>query len=40
MLTLLDLVESLLAIPITLDPEEHDRIMAMVSHLPQLIAVR
>jgi len=39
LLTLLDLVENLLAIPITLDPEEHDRIMAMVSHLPQLIAV-
>jgi prephenate dehydrogenase len=39
LLSLMELVESLLAIPITLDPEEHDRIMAMVSHLPQLIAV-
>ena len=39
LITLMGLVESLLAIPITLDPEEHDRIMAMVSHLPQLIAV-
>jgi prephenate dehydrogenase len=39
LLTLMDLVESLLAIPITIDPEEHDRIMAMVSHLPQLISV-
>ena len=36
---LMGLVESLLAVPITLDPEEHDQIMAMVSHLPQLISV-
>ncbi len=39
LLQLLDLAESLLAQPITIDPEEHDRIMAIVSHLPQLIAV-
>jgi chorismate mutase len=39
LLTLMDLVESLLAVPIAIDPEEHDRIMAMVSHLPQLISV-
>jgi prephenate dehydrogenase len=39
LLTTIELVESLQAIPITIDPEEHDRIMAMVSHLPQLIAV-
>jgi chorismate mutase len=39
LLSLLDLVESLLALPITIDPEEHDRIMAIASHLPQLIAV-
>jgi prephenate dehydrogenase len=39
LLLLMDLVESLMAFPITIDPEEHDRIMAMVSHLPQLIAV-
>jgi prephenate dehydrogenase len=39
LLTLMDLAESLLAIPVTIDPEEHDRIMAMVSHLPQLISV-
>jgi prephenate dehydrogenase len=39
LLTLMDLVESLMARPVTIDPEEHDRIMAMVSHLPQLIAV-
>jgi prephenate dehydrogenase len=39
LLMLMDLAESLLAVPITIDPEEHDRIMAMVSHLPQLISV-
>lgn len=39
LLTMIELVESLRAIPITIDPDEHDRIMAMVSHLPQLIAV-
>ena len=39
LLTMMDLAESLLAFPITVDPEEHDRIMAMVSHVPQLIAV-
>jgi prephenate dehydrogenase len=39
LLTLLDLVECLLAQPITIDPEEHDRVMALASHLPQLIAI-
>jgi prephenate dehydrogenase len=39
LLTLIELVESLGAIPMTIDPEEHDRIMATVSHLPQLISV-
>ncbi len=39
LLSLLDFVEGILAVPITIDPEEHDRVMAMVSHLPQLIAV-
>jgi len=39
LLSVMDLVETLLAVPITLDPDEHDRIMAMVSHLPQLISV-
>jgi prephenate dehydrogenase len=39
LLTMLDLAESLLAQPITIDPEEHDRVMALASHLPQLIAV-
>ena len=38
-LTLINLVESLGAIPVTIDPEEHDRILAMVSHLPHFIAV-
>lgn len=39
LLTLMELVESLGATPMTIDPEEHDLIMAMVSHLPQLISV-
>jgi prephenate dehydrogenase/chorismate mutase len=39
LLALLDLAESLLALPVTMDPVEHDRIMAMVSHVPQLISV-
>ena len=39
LLSLMDLAESFLALPVTVDPEEHDRIMAMVSHLPQLISV-
>lgn len=39
LLAMIELVESLRAVPITIDPEEHDRIMAMVSHLPQLISV-
>ena len=38
-LTLMELVESLGAVPFTIDPEEHDRILAMVSHLPHFIAV-
>jgi chorismate mutase len=39
LLSLMDLAEGLLALPVTMDPEEHDRIMAMVSHVPQLISV-
>ena len=39
MTLLIDLVESLMARPLTIDPEEHDRIMAMVSGLPQMLAV-
>jgi len=39
LLQLMDLAEDLLAFPITLDPEEHDRLMVMISHLPQLVSV-
>jgi prephenate dehydrogenase len=39
LLAMMDFVESLPALPITIDPEEHDRIMAMASHLPQIISV-
>ena len=39
LLSVMSLVETLLALPITLDPDEHDRIVAMVSHLPQIISV-
>jgi prephenate dehydrogenase len=39
LLSMLDFVESLPALPITIDPDEHDRIMAMVSHLPQILSV-
>ena len=34
-----DVVEDLLARPVTIEPEEHDRVMATVSHVPQLLAV-
>jgi prephenate dehydrogenase len=39
LLALIELVESLGAVPITIDPVEHDRILAMTSHLPHFIAV-
>ena len=39
LLALMDLVEKLRAWPVTIDPEEHDRIMAMISHLPHIISV-
>jgi prephenate dehydrogenase len=39
LLVLMDLVEKLHARPVTIDPEEHDRIMAMISHLPHIISV-
>jgi prephenate dehydrogenase len=39
LLSLMELVESIMARPVTIDPEEHDRVMAMVSHLPQLVAI-
>lgn len=38
MLELIGFVESLGGRPITLDPAEHDRLVAMISHLPQLLA--
>lgn len=39
LLTMIELVESLGAVPVTIEPEEHDRVVAMVSHLPHFIAV-
>ncbi|MEJ2246640.1 MAG: prephenate dehydrogenase/arogenate dehydrogenase family protein [Acidobacteriota bacterium] len=39
LLVLMDLVDKLNAQPVTIDPQEHDRIMAMISHLPHIIAV-
>lgn len=39
MLVLIDLAEDLHALPVAIDPEEHDRIMAMISHLPHIISV-
>ncbi|MCL4234307.1 MAG: prephenate dehydrogenase/arogenate dehydrogenase family protein [Deltaproteobacteria bacterium] len=38
MLDLIGFVETLGARPITLDPAEHDRLVALISHLPQLLA--
>jgi len=38
LLTLIELVEKLGAIPVTIEPEEHDRVVAMVSHLPHFIS--
>ncbi len=39
LLTLIEMAEALLAWPVTIEPEEHDRVMAMVSHVPQLLSV-
>ncbi|MDJ0765897.1 MAG: prephenate dehydrogenase/arogenate dehydrogenase family protein [Myxococcota bacterium] len=39
LLMLLDLVEELMAVPLTLEPEEHDAVLAMVSHVPQLLSI-
>jgi prephenate dehydrogenase len=39
LLTLIEMAESLLSRPVTIEPEEHDRAMAMVSHVPQLLSV-
>jgi prephenate dehydrogenase len=38
LLTLIDLVENVLARPVTIEPEEHDRLLAATSHVPQLLA--
>ncbi len=39
LLAMIDFVESLSALPISIDPDEHDRIMALASHLPQIISI-
>lgn len=39
MVRLIDFVEGLGARPITLEAEEHDRMLAMVSHMPHLVAI-
>ncbi|MDP8255288.1 MAG: prephenate dehydrogenase/arogenate dehydrogenase family protein [Candidatus Alcyoniella australis] len=39
LLTLIDLVESIGAKPITIEAEEHDRILAVISHAPQLLSL-
>lgn len=39
LLVLMELAESLQALPVTIDPDEHDRIMAMISHLPHILSV-
>ncbi|MCP4606463.1 MAG: prephenate dehydrogenase/arogenate dehydrogenase family protein [Proteobacteria bacterium] len=39
LLTMIDIVEDLLALPLTVEPEEHDRILAMLSHVPQILSI-
>lgn len=39
LITLLDIVDDVMALPVTLDPEEHDRVIALTSHVPQLLAI-
>jgi prephenate dehydrogenase len=39
LLAMMDLAGDLHALPVTIDPGEHDRIMAMISHLPHIISV-
>jgi prephenate dehydrogenase len=39
LLAVLDIVDDLSAVPVTIEPEEHDRILAVVSHVPQLLAI-
>ncbi|HPC83356.1 MAG TPA: prephenate dehydrogenase/arogenate dehydrogenase family protein [Thermoanaerobaculaceae bacterium] len=38
-LALLDLVRDLGAVPLTLEPSEHDELLAATSHVPQLVAL-
>ncbi len=39
LLTLIDIIDDLSAVPITLDPAEHDEMLAMTSHVPHLLAI-
>lgn len=39
LLNLIEIIEDMLAIPVTMEPEEHDRLMATLSHLPQLLSI-
>ncbi len=38
-LQMLNLVEELGGVPLSMDPEEHDTMLSMVSHLPQLVSI-
>jgi prephenate dehydrogenase len=39
LLTVMDLVGDLMAVPLTIEPDEHDRVFAMISHVPQILAI-
>ncbi|MDR1728051.1 MAG: prephenate dehydrogenase/arogenate dehydrogenase family protein [Acidobacteriota bacterium] len=39
LLAMIELVEGLGAVPVTIEPGEHDRVVAMVSHLPHFISL-
>lgn len=39
LLKAVDFVEDLRAVPLTIEPEEHDRVLAMTSHVPQILAI-
>jgi len=38
LLVVTELIQDLQAIPVTLEPEEHDRLLAAISHAPQLLS--